>query len=166
MTHRPVAILVIASLACVVAGAVAPVRAAETRMMTWCDRGDRDPLECVSSLRDRFAVRGPATFVQFGTQLSKSLVSQPEAFFQAMADDPLTFTDWKNSLHEHTFRMAAEPGTIEYELQSVYLARLRDMMRDTALQNSGGTPWAGMAQDVLAALDDVHVASTATDAGP
>jgi len=131
--------------------------ATDSHMVTWCDHGEQQPLDCVTSLRDRFAGRGPAAFVTMGTQLSKALVAQPDAFFVAMRDDPLAFADWKNTLTEHTFRVAAKPGTIEADLQEAYLERLREMMRESAEAYEGDSRFAAMAQDIVAALDGVTI---------
>ena len=100
--------------------------------------------------------RDGASVQEVGTQLSKSLVTAPRAFLQAMANDPESFDSWLEDIETHTFTLFESSGELEDDLYTAYYDRLKTRMEER-LGNLLGTDLDGEASRVLAALDRVAV---------
>ena len=89
-------------------------------------------------LIQKWRSRDGAAFYEYGTELSKSLVRAPNAFFGAMAENPDEFNGWLDELDSHTFLINSSSGEVEDELMEAYLLRLKELMLNAARSSIGG----------------------------
>lgn len=83
-------------------------------------------------LIEKWRCRDGAAVQDYGTELSKSLVRSPNAFFKAMAENPEDFESWLDGVGMHTFTNYSSRGEVEDELIAAYLTRLKDLMIQAA----------------------------------
>ena len=83
-------------------------------------------------LLERWRGRDGAAVQDYGTELSKSLVQAPNAFFAAMADSPEDFDSWLEDIGNHTLTIYSSRGEVEDELMEAYFVRLKELMLKAA----------------------------------
>ncbi|MEM1173291.1 MAG: hypothetical protein AAGI27_00640 [Pseudomonadota bacterium] len=107
-------------------------------------------------LIEKWRHRDGAGVQDYGTELSKSLVQAPNAFFSAMAENPKDFDQWLEDIETHTFTIFSSSGELEDKLMKAYLNRLRELMVQAA-ESCRDSDQADLAIRVVDVLESVQI---------
>lgn len=112
--------------------------------------------DTMPQLLARWRSRDGMAGMEVGTELSKTFVKSPVSFLRSMKGDRESFQSWLGELENHTFTMFESDGELEDDLLSAYYERLKQRMRDAAIE-ALQSDCRDLAQSILDALDVIKV---------
>ncbi len=110
----------------------------------------------IPKLIESWKSRDGAAVAEIGTELSKTLVQAPRAFFQAMNSESECFESWLEGLQQHTFTIFESQSEVDDDLYMAYYEKLKDLMIQ-AVKTLLGSEFDLQAKQALSSIEEVEI---------